>query len=125
MSDLKKKQEEAISALREWNRRKEEIIASNNLSDKEQVVRFFSYFNISFAEPSFCPLYAESKYCHKMSPRHFNCLGCYCDHYDVDYLKNGKFGRCKIDSLDGKYTDGIWDCSECHIPHFTENYGID
>jgi len=77
----------------------------------------FAYPDLKSQYPDFCPLFKKNKICHDMNPLKLNCWDCFCPHYDR-YFTNGKLiGKCQINSKDGKYTNNIWDCSNCLKPH--------
>jgi len=82
----------------------------------------FQYSHLSETKPDFCPLFSTKQICHNISKDQLSCRNCYCHYYDIDYLNKKKklLGRCKIQSVYGKYTNGIWDCSDCLIPHIDE-----
>lgn len=107
---MQKNRENKLKEIREscWNfwNRKVQIVDSS-----------FVYTDLSKKHSDFCPLFKENEICHSADPDKFSCWNCYCPHYDVNFNDGENIGKCLIDSKDGKYTNGIWDCSDCLTPH--------
>lgn len=94
-----------------------EIIEKRN----EDVINIYNYNNQRRINPKGCELYEKNIKCHNMEEDKLNCFFCLCPNYD----RSVQEGKCKIDSPNGKYIDGlngkILDCSDCDFPHVKEN----
>jgi len=111
-NSLEEKVKKIDRAYRNFQAKKIEILLNRAKSFK-----YFRYRNLVKNEPNFCPLFSLKKKCHNIS--NLNCWSCYCDYYDRQYIdkENGLIGRCSIGNENGKYTRGVWDCSNCGMPH--------
>jgi len=109
---LEEKVKKIDRAYKNFQKNKIEILL--NRADN---FKYYRYSNLIRKEPDFCPLFALNKKCHNIP--NLNCWNCYCSYYDRQYIdeKNELVGRCSIGNKNGKYTRGIWDCSDCHLPH--------
>jgi len=118
-----KKRKSNKELIDKWKYIKEKYIEFRKKIDSiNKPFDYFFYTSFSETNPNFCPLFKINKVCHNIDAQEFNCMGCYCQHYDIEFIDctNGLIGRCKIDSQDGKYSDDVWDCSNCIIPHISK-----
>lgn len=85
----------------------------------EILIDEFDFEKRKKGNPKECICYRQNKKCHDIE--NLNCLFCYCPYYDASISE----GRCKINSISGKYVENtngkILDCSDCVIPHDKEN----
>lgn len=93
--------------------------------NKEQIIDYFVYENMSCCEPDFCPLYQRGVKCHERA--YLNCYWCACPHFrfhdegirkcDDTIVKS----ECSIDSKKALYfvheNVSHLDCSRCVVPH--------
>ena len=87
--------------------------------DKEAIISYFCWDNLSKKEVDFCPLFKENKKCHDMEK--LNCYLCACPNFRFDDAQPKIKSHCAIDSKDGEQAEygGIihQNCSGCTVPH--------
>jgi hypothetical protein len=87
--------------------------------NKEDLIDYFRWENISKSDVDFCPLFRENKKCHDME--NLNCYLCACPNFRFDDNAQKVKSWCAIASKDGAQIEhnGIihQDCSQCQIPH--------
>ncbi len=87
--------------------------------NKEEIIDYFCWDNLSKKEIDFCPLFKDNKKCHDIQK--LNCYLCACPNFRFDDNAFSIKSHCHIDSKDGKQAtyNGIihQDCSACTVPH--------
>ncbi len=94
--------------------------------DKEAIIDYFVFENMTLCEQDFCPLYKTKQKCHQVD--YLNCYFCGCPHFYFDESgilsqKNVVIkSQCHINSKKAKvfvdaYHNVHLDCSLCHVPH--------
>jgi len=117
--DLYKKQRVIEKAFIKQKMEIYRILERENLLEPKDINKFFSYKNLSKKYPFFCELFKDNKCCHDIKLDRMKCFNCYCPFYDREFVdeKSKLLGRCQKKSKKGKYTKGVWDCSDCKLVH--------
>lgn len=112
LKKLKKKQQKIEKTYLKFLEKRTEILEETHSAS-------LLYLKMRKAYPNFCPLYKKNLTCHRLQKEKFDCWYCYCPYYDYQYIDKikGLLGRCKKFRNKGKYTNKIWDCSNCFDMH--------
>ena len=110
--------------------KKANIIRKKNLTDVDEIIKYFDFDNMVKNEVDFCPLYKDNIKCHNVEK--LSCYYCGCPYFKVnEYPKTvGKTTIASICIINSKLKDEFYenpdennvvkihcDCSNCFIPH--------